>query len=261
MHIDENEFFREATLRICGSLEIEKALHSCFQFLQEFMPLDRAFLQCGDSDKPTMRTIATSTSSEYSALDYLTPLSEEAMGCSHEELTERHGVYIFDGPDTCAMSREMISFHQVPCTALMVLPLISEEQIVGHLVCITEGEQKFTEEHARLISLLKDPFTIALSNTLKHRSEIKFYERNFFWEATMRICSSLEIEEAMFSTLQFLRQDMPADRMALEHYDEGSDSMRTIAIANSTGGKSVDLLTPLSAEAQKQAVEISCTTP
>ena len=194
MHVDENEFFREATLRICGSLEIEKALHSCFLFLQKYIPLDRAYLQCGDSGKSSMRTIATSTASEYSALDLLTPISDEAMGCSPEELKERHGVYIYDDPDTSALSREMLSFHQVSCTALMVLPLISEEQIVGHLVCLTESEQKFTDEDARLISLVKEPFTIALSNTLKHRSELKLYDRNFFWEATMRICSSSSFE-------------------------------------------------------------------
>lgn len=27
--MDENDFFREATLRICGNLEIEKALTQC----------------------------------------------------------------------------------------------------------------------------------------------------------------------------------------------------------------------------------------
>jgi len=33
-------------------------------------------------------------------------------------------------------------------------------------------------------------------------------KNKFFREATLRICGNLEIEEAMFSTLQFLRQTM-----------------------------------------------------
>ena len=38
--MDENEFFREATLRICGNLEIEEAMFSTLQFLRKEMPLD-----------------------------------------------------------------------------------------------------------------------------------------------------------------------------------------------------------------------------
>jgi hypothetical protein len=34
MTIDDNDFFHEATMRICGSLEIEKALGSSLQFLR-----------------------------------------------------------------------------------------------------------------------------------------------------------------------------------------------------------------------------------
>ncbi len=78
-------------------------------------------------------------------------------------------------------------------------------------------------------------------------------KNEFFREATLRICGNLEIEEAMFSTLQFLRQVMPVSWMALEHYDKNLKSMRTIATATQAEGKGVDLLTPLTAEAQKGA--------
>ncbi len=78
-------------------------------------------------------------------------------------------------------------------------------------------------------------------------------KNEFFREATLRICGNLEIEEALFSTLQFLRQAMPVYWMVLEHYDESLNSMRTIAIADPKKGKSVDLVTPLSDDAQNQA--------
>jgi len=47
--------------------------------------------------------------------------------------------------------------------------------------------------------------------------DIKMDKNEFFREATLRICGNLEIEEAMFSTLQFLRQAMPVYWMAIEH--------------------------------------------
>lgn len=43
MPMDERDFFREATLRICGSLEIEKALGDCFMYIREHIPADRIY--------------------------------------------------------------------------------------------------------------------------------------------------------------------------------------------------------------------------
>ena len=239
MNIDDNDFFREATMRICGSLEIEKALGSCLQFLRESLPLDTIILQRFDQDQNAMRTIAVATLTECHAVDYLTPLSEEAINCAHDELKILHGVYIFDTPETCAISREMLDFHKASCTSLMVMPLQSEELIVGHLVCISDGEI-LGEEHARLISLLKEPFTIALSNTLKHRNELKLYDRNFFWEATMRICGSLNIEKALWQSLLFLQEYIPADEAALLFFDPNKGTVTLNIQADNSGGRLVN---------------------
>lgn len=37
-------FFREAVLRICSSLDIDKALDSCLNYLQNFIPADSMHL-------------------------------------------------------------------------------------------------------------------------------------------------------------------------------------------------------------------------
>ena len=239
MTIDDNDFFREATMHICGSLEIEKALGSCLQFLRESLPLDRIILQRFDENQNSMRTIAIATEEECLSVDYLTPLSEEARNCAHDELKEFYGVYIFDTPETFAISREMLDFHKATCTSLIVMPLQSEEQIVGHLVCISEKEI-LTKEHARLISLLKDPFTIALSNTLKHRSELKLYDRDFFWEATKRICGSLDIKKALWQSLLFLQNCIPAEEAALLFYDSNKGTVTLNTQADSSGGRLVN---------------------
>jgi len=240
MHIDDNDFFRESTIRICGSLEIEKALGSCLEYLRKSLPLDRLILQRFDESQSAMRTVAIATAVECLAVDYLTPLSEEARNCTHDEMKEAFGVFIFETPDSCGISREMLEFHDVPCTSLMVMPLVSEEQVVGHLVCISEGEEKLNEEHARMISLLKDPFTIALSNTLKHRSELKLYDRDFFWEATMRICSSLDIEKALWESLLFLQKYIPAEEAALLYYDPDKGTVTLNTQADKSGGRLVN---------------------
>ena len=241
MGINDNDFFREATLRICGSLEIEKALGSFFQFIQSQLPMDIVILQRFDAGQGAMRTIAIADETEHSSVDLLTPLSEEARNYGYDKLTKSHGIYLFDSPFECPISREMLEFHENPCTSLMVMPLQSDKQIVGHLVCITAGVEKYTVEHARLISLLKEPFAISLSNTLKHRSELKLYDRNFFWEATMRICGSLRIEEALWRSLSFLQKYIPAEEAGLCYFDSNEGTVTLSAYADSSGGRLLNL--------------------
>ncbi len=73
---------------------------------------------------------------------------------------------------------------------------------------------------------------------------------DFFRGATMRICSSLEIEIAMWRCMQFLRDFIPADEMYLHLYDRGLGAMRTIAGATAFEGKKMDRITPLPKEAR-----------
>ena len=58
MDVDEKEFFREATLRICGSLEIEKALWKCFMYVREFIPAQQAFLTYHDPNLGVVKVLA-----------------------------------------------------------------------------------------------------------------------------------------------------------------------------------------------------------
>ena len=172
--MEENEFFRQVALCICSNLEIEEALHSCIQSLKKVMPLDRMFLQCYDYGFGSMRTIATATESDCSKLDLLTTLSEDARASAGlKNLPAKNDIFVFEDPKKYAISREMLTFHRVPGTSLIVMLLKSKEQMLGSLVLITEGNEKYNAEHARLLSLIKDPFVIALSNTLKHREVLK----------------------------------------------------------------------------------------
>jgi len=81
--VDKNEFFREATLRICGNLEIEEALQTLIQFLGASMPVTKIFLQHYDQDFQAMRTIAYADENECRKLDLLTPLSKTARNMAN----------------------------------------------------------------------------------------------------------------------------------------------------------------------------------
>jgi hypothetical protein len=44
MSLDRNEFFRQAVRRICGSLDIQRAMANCFHYIQAFLPMNELTL-------------------------------------------------------------------------------------------------------------------------------------------------------------------------------------------------------------------------
>ena len=48
MELDTNEFFRQATLRICSSLDIDKALLSFLDYIRPFIPVSRVHISMFD---------------------------------------------------------------------------------------------------------------------------------------------------------------------------------------------------------------------
>ena len=171
--MDENEFFRQATLRICGNLEIEEAMQMLLRFLKKVMPVNRLFLQKFDHGYNAMRSIAYANQKECGKLDLLTPLSKDARETASENVPTGQGVVLFEDPQAIPISREMLKFHNIKATSLIVIVLKSKGKILGSFVLVSEGVEKFKNEHLKLVLLLKEPLLIAMSNTLKHQEVIK----------------------------------------------------------------------------------------
>ena len=76
--VDDNEFFRNVTLRICGDLEMERALHSTLLYLREHIPVDTLFAEYFDPFLGAARTIARADLSGGTRLDLITPVPIEA---------------------------------------------------------------------------------------------------------------------------------------------------------------------------------------
>ncbi|MEJ2157460.1 MAG: sigma 54-interacting transcriptional regulator [Desulfobacteraceae bacterium] len=242
MTMNDNDFFREATLRICSSLKIEESLFSTLQFLHQEMPVTWMTLEHYDNDLDTIRIIAMADENGGRGVDKPTPLSAEAQEQIKQEYRKAlQRVYLIEDPMGDRVSREMLLFHKVAATSLIVLTLTSGGGPVGALVLGSEGKARFSRKHADRLSLLSEPFAIAMSNTLKHRSELRLHDRDFFWEATTKICGSLRIEKALFRSLQFLQKYIPAEEAALAYFNPDKRTVTLNAHADGAGGRLVDL--------------------
>jgi transcriptional regulator with GAF, ATPase, and Fis domain len=176
--IDENEFFRKATLRICGNLKIEQGLRACFEYLSQHMPADRIYLERHEYELNAMRIVARADATNGERMDVLVPYSTEAKSAMAEAADawssgELPDVLVINRPSEEPVTRCLLEALGEPVSSAMSLPLIIENQIVGALALIAEGDDRFEEHHVRLYSTLKEPFFVAMSNTMEHEEVIR----------------------------------------------------------------------------------------
>jgi transcriptional regulator with GAF, ATPase, and Fis domain len=174
MIVDENMFFRQAALRICSTLDIENAMVSCIHYLRQFMPADSMTLEHYEPGLGAMRSIASATASEGKKLNKLTSISSEGRKDMEKwDPLEPPEVIILDDPEAYPVSRKMIQAHGLKDVTTMFTALNVEGRTLGTLSLNARGKNRFSQEHARLFSLLREPFAIAMSNTLKHREVVE----------------------------------------------------------------------------------------
>jgi len=169
--MDNNIFFREATLKICGNLEIEKALFDLLHFLKDTMPVTNLFLEVYDPSYNSMRSIAHADLEGFKKLNLLTPLSKESKKIANNP--PDNDIWLIKNSVECSITRDMYKLYNIETSSIIVLMLCSGGKNMGTLVLATTGSQKFSEDHAKLVLLLKEPLIIALSNTLKHREVLQ----------------------------------------------------------------------------------------
>ena len=59
--MDKNEFFRIATLKIMGNLDLKVGLKSCLEYISDYIPADRIYLQKYEGVLGAMRLVACAT--------------------------------------------------------------------------------------------------------------------------------------------------------------------------------------------------------
>jgi transcriptional regulator with GAF, ATPase, and Fis domain len=176
--IDENEFFRNVTLRICGNLEIEEGLRSCIEYLSRHIPADTLYLERHERDYGAMRIIARATAEKGERMNILVPYSEQAKAAMEQAgkawlAGTLPPVLVINRPQEEPVTRCLLEALDEPSSSAMSLPLIIEGHVAGALALLAEGDDRFEEHHARLYATLREPFFVAMSNTLRHEEVVK----------------------------------------------------------------------------------------
>jgi len=174
MKSDEKEIFHSATIRLCSSFDIETALWRCFTYIRDYIPGERMFISYISPDIGGIQPIAQATIDGGIRSDAVFQLPEDVLQIvKGEELPD---VMIVDHPETHPVLKHVIPNVDFKISNALIARLIIEGRFLGGISIISKKDETYTDHHARLFSLLREPAAIALSNSLRYFEVIKLKE-------------------------------------------------------------------------------------
>ncbi len=167
MQVDEKEFFTQATLKICGSLEIEKALHQYFLHVRKFMPAIQMGFHVYHRDAGIVETIALANAKSGKISSMKIQLSAKGRKQVEDQRSVR--VRVIDKLGKDPVTGPVAARLGASDLSAIVMDLVLERTMLGVLSVFNNGKEKFTRAHINLLSPLSKPCAIALTNSLRYR--------------------------------------------------------------------------------------------
>ena len=169
--IDKNVFFREITIRICGSLHIKTALNSAFGYLRQHIPLDVLRLTIRDANLAALRRIAQVAADKVEIMDEIVPLPEDLWA---KVLSWKIRTPTIMGSDQDEVIRGLAPHIKLESDSVILIPLWVEKEFLGGLILRARGKSIYNSSHVGLLAAVTEPFAIALANALAHEKLLKY---------------------------------------------------------------------------------------
>ncbi len=178
MNVDPNEFFRQATVRICSSLDTEIALKRMQQYVNRIIPAQFISLIIFDPAKNVFHSVAGSIAetAQGTKKAFSLPPDREFRA----RWVKRHLEFEkFQVVNELEQDRDLFELFQVlgldTDISFIMIRLELEGNRLGALWVSTGGRNQYNRQQADLLYILREPIAIAMSNALRHREVL---ERN-----------------------------------------------------------------------------------
>ncbi|MFA6108684.1 MAG: sigma 54-interacting transcriptional regulator [Candidatus Latescibacterota bacterium] len=185
--VDENEFFREVTLRICSSLELEEALGRAFEYLSRHIPMDVLTLLYYDPERAAAFVTASFSprgggvgADERNPLFAMDQATLDRLRHEGASVNREHAVRIVNRPRRDPFYRaiaEHLGTRGLRSFSYLMLRLDVEAAYQGVLSIAAAGHDRFEPAHAHLVRLVGGPFAIAMSNARRYAEALRLRDR------------------------------------------------------------------------------------
>lgn len=222
--VDENRFFREITLKICGSLEMEKALWYCCTYLNKFIPLTSIALATYDFKERITRilAIATEERGQFSSIQIRRSLDIHNQIMAWYHAKEPQQLRMIESLYNDPLTKEVMEKLGNPDSSAMQMFLKLGSVMMGSLFAVRGEMKPYGQKHAHLLSLLNEPFAISLSNYLQYqevaRHKSLLEDDNQYFQSELKRKAGEEIVGADFglrAVFEQVRQVAPLNSPVL----------------------------------------------
>ena len=169
--VDTNDFFREMTLRICGTLDIDRALADALDYLAKHVPADTMGLGYSDVSSARIHVLArvARAGGRYIWPDDAPEIALAGASLEYVRMgPDRPPLLVVNRPDD--QPEELIRiFPQLVSSSAMFLRLDISGEEAGAVLISAEGPDRYTPRHAELLESIREPLTIAMINARRYR--------------------------------------------------------------------------------------------
>lgn len=165
------DFFHQATMRICSSLDINNVLKKTYDFLQAHIPCEAISVQTYNPGTQVLSMLAAQYSPNFIHKPSMIPLSMEAVQLI--ELETLKVVTRYNHPGEHIVARYIWEAMGEKDISQMVLSLKIDKTGLGAVCVMAKGFDRYTRKHEHLLALLHDPFAVAIGNALRHQEVLR----------------------------------------------------------------------------------------
>ena len=221
--MDQNIFFWEATLRICSSLNLRRALSRTLEYFNSILPADGLHIGLYDPDLNLMRNLVHIAPDNWPKVPAVITVPDGAINqLMNDWRSEAKFGVVNDIGEIAPEVKNLVQMIWPADVSILHTDLELEKQRIGKLVIAAEGRHRYHEAHAQLMSQLNEPFSIALANALQHQEALRLKEMleddNRYLNEELRHISGDTIIGADFGlkgVMEMIRQVAPLESPVL----------------------------------------------
>ena len=171
--VNENEFYRKATLCMFSSLSAEVAIKRLKNYIKQHIPVDGVAFALYEPETHSGRFLASNFPENMKTPNQLIILPQELSAWMATEWKQEANIKIINDVEKESPELRKISAIFWPKQSSQLrMDIELEGKRLGVFMIIVKKKNMYTEKHAHLISLLHDPFTAAIGNMLQHEEII-----------------------------------------------------------------------------------------
>ena len=221
MNIDKNEFFRQVTVRICGSLDIKTALENSLRYMRDIIPITSMSMLIYAPELNIAHIVASVEDELQARFGNKVVLPLEGMEFRAARWASMEPVAVINRPDLIPERVKVIEKLGLDINVSSIeVRLELEGNRIGVLNLMAKGMDRYTDEHAEIMQIVHEPFAIAMANALRHQevSRLKdmLADDNRYLQQRLREVAGEEIvgaefglKDVMKSVGQVARLDSP----------------------------------------------------